>query len=68
VRQSHFNYFGDLTSGFSGRSYSVSGFEFDLLPLSASVADPEIIQGENAGEKSIGLVNGGWLYPVFFRR
>ncbi|KAJ7905540.1 L-methionine transporter [Mycena olivaceomarginata] len=41
-----------------GRSYSVSGFEFDLLPLSASVADPEIIQGENAGEKSIGLVNG----------
>ncbi|KAJ7774570.1 amino acid permease-domain-containing protein [Mycena maculata] len=41
-----------------GRSYSVSGFEFDLLPLSASVADPEMVQGENAGEKSIGLVNG----------
>ncbi|KAJ6596927.1 L-methionine transporter [Mycena vulgaris] len=41
-----------------GRSYSVSGFEFDLLPLSASVADPEMVQGESAGEKSIGLVNG----------
>ncbi|KAJ7172437.1 L-methionine transporter [Mycena filopes] len=41
-----------------GRSYSVSGFEFDLLPLSASVADPELMQGENGGEKSIGLVNG----------
>ncbi|KAK7019353.1 putative L-methionine transporter, partial [Favolaschia claudopus] len=42
-----------------GRSYSVSGFEFDLLPLSASVADPDVaINGENAGEKSIGLVNG----------
>ncbi|KAJ6630836.1 L-methionine transporter [Mycena sp. CBHHK59/15] len=41
-----------------GRSYSMSGFEFDLLPLSASVADPEIVHGENPGEKSIGLVNG----------
>ncbi|KAJ7219306.1 L-methionine transporter [Mycena pura] len=41
-----------------GRSYSMSGFEFDLLPLSASVADPEILQSESAGEKSIGLVNG----------
>jgi hypothetical protein len=43
---------------FSGRSYSVSGFEFDLLPLSASVADPDLVQGEGTGEKSIGLVNG----------
>jgi hypothetical protein len=42
----------------SGRSYSVSGFEFDLLPLSASMADPEMVQGENAGEKSVGLING----------
>ncbi|KAJ7285797.1 L-methionine transporter [Mycena rebaudengoi] len=41
-----------------GRSYSVSGFEFDLLPLSASVADPDMVQGEGTGEKSIGLVNG----------
>ncbi|KAJ7452382.1 L-methionine transporter [Mycena galericulata] len=41
-----------------GRSYSVSGFEFDLLPLSASVADPEMVQGESAGEKNLGLVNG----------
>ncbi|KAF7294914.1 L-methionine transporter [Mycena indigotica] len=41
-----------------GRSYSVSGFEFDLLPLSASIGDPEIMQTEHAGEKSVGLVNG----------
>ncbi|KAJ7063329.1 amino acid permease-domain-containing protein [Mycena amicta] len=40
------------------RSYSVSGFEFDLLPLSASIGDPEILEAEHAGEKSIGLVNG----------
>ncbi|KAJ7632655.1 L-methionine transporter [Roridomyces roridus] len=43
-------------AGRSGRSYSVSGFEVDLLPLSASVTDPDMVQ--NAGEKSIGLVNG----------
>ncbi|KAF8163330.1 L-methionine transporter [Crassisporium funariophilum] len=42
-----------------GRSYSVSGFDFqrDLLPLSASVTDPGNIHGEGS-EKSIGLMNG----------
>lgn len=54
----HFQALRCLIWPFSGRSYSVSGFEFDLLPLSASVADPEMVQGESAGEKSIGLVNG----------
>ncbi|KAF9053722.1 amino acid transporter [Hymenopellis radicata] len=41
------------------RSYSVGGFDFqhDLLPLSASVTDPEIVNNDN-GEKSIGLFNG----------
>lgn len=42
----------------SGRSYSVSGFEFDLLPLTASMADTEIVQGSHGGEKNIGLLNG----------
>ncbi|TFK42551.1 L-methionine transporter [Crucibulum laeve] len=42
-----------------GRSYSMSGFEFqhDLLPLSASVTDPGVLNGESS-EKNIGLVNG----------
>ncbi|KAJ7582671.1 amino acid permease-domain-containing protein [Mycena floridula] len=43
------------------RSYSASGFEFqhDLLPLTASVTDPEIMTGDHSvGDKSIGLVNG----------
>ncbi|KAJ7097894.1 L-methionine transporter [Mycena belliarum] len=47
--------------GRSTRAHSISGFggfEFDLLPLSASLADPEMVQGENAGEKNLGLVNG----------
>ncbi len=41
------------------RSYSVGGFDFqhDLLPLSASVTDPEIVNNDT-GEKSIGLFNG----------
>ncbi|THU90706.1 L-methionine transporter [Dendrothele bispora CBS 962.96] len=41
------------------RSYSISGFEFhqDLLPLSTSLADPDIKHGES-GEKNIGLLNG----------
>ncbi|KAK7467094.1 hypothetical protein VKT23_004154 [Stygiomarasmius scandens] len=40
------------------RSYSISGFEFhqDLLPLSTSLAEPDIIR--ESGEKSIGLLNG----------
>jgi len=42
-----------------GRSYSVAGFEFqrDLLPLSASVTDPENVNGEGH-QKTIGLING----------
>ncbi|KAF7304904.1 L-methionine transporter [Mycena kentingensis (nom. inval.)] len=40
------------------RSYSVSGFEFDLLPLSASIGDPEIMQAENGSEKNMGLTSG----------
>ncbi|KAF9264655.1 amino acid transporter [Marasmius fiardii PR-910] len=42
------------------RSYSVSGFDFqhDLLPLSSSLADDTILQGESGQEKSIGLWNG----------
>jgi hypothetical protein len=42
-----------------GRSYSISGFDFhhDLLPLSASLSEPETTHGEG-GEKSITLING----------
>ncbi len=42
-----------------GRSYSVSGFDFqnDLLPLSASLSEPESVSAESK-EKHIGLVNG----------
>ncbi|KAH9901016.1 amino acid transporter [Cubamyces lactineus] len=41
------------------RSYSVSGFDFqhELLPLSASLSEPEEIHPE-AHEKRLGLVNG----------
>lgn len=44
-----------------GRSYSVSGFDFqnDLLPLTASLSEPENVRVE-AREKHIGLVNGMW--------
>ncbi|KAF7322996.1 L-methionine transporter [Mycena chlorophos] len=40
------------------RSYSVSGFEFDLLPLSASIGDPEALMNADHGEKSVNLLNG----------
>ncbi|KAI0054111.1 L-methionine transporter [Auriscalpium vulgare] len=42
-----------------GRSYSVSGFGFerDLLPLSASLSEPDDVRTA-AGEKNIGLING----------
>ncbi|SJL00429.1 uncharacterized protein ARMOST_03742 [Armillaria ostoyae] len=42
-----------------GRSYSVNGFDFqqDLLPLSSSLTDPELVASES-GEKNIGLLNG----------
>jgi hypothetical protein len=41
------------------RSFSISGFGFerDLLPLSASLSEPDEIRGV-IGEKSIGLING----------
>ncbi|KAI0341556.1 amino acid transporter [Trametopsis cervina] len=41
------------------RSYSVSGFDFqnDLLPLSASLSEPDSVAAESR-EKHIGLVNG----------
>ncbi len=49
------------TRPFRGRSYSVSGFDFqrDLLPLSASVSEPEDVHLES-NEKRLGLVNGAW--------
>lgn len=42
-----------------GRSYSGSGFEFqhDLLPLSTSLTDPDIVH-RTSSEKSVGLING----------
>ncbi|KAK2466887.1 hypothetical protein APHAL10511_001145 [Amanita phalloides] len=42
-----------------GRSYSVSGFEFqrDLLPLSSSVTEPDIVQSVG-NDKNVTLVNG----------
>ncbi|EIN07323.1 L-methionine transporter [Punctularia strigosozonata HHB-11173 SS5] len=42
-----------------GRSYSVSGFAFeqDMLPLSASLSEPDYGNGET-GEKNISLLNG----------
>lgn len=41
-----------------GRSYSVSGFDFhaELLPLSASLSEPENVREPQ--KKSIGLING----------
>jgi hypothetical protein len=41
------------------RSFSISGFGFerDLLPLSASLSEPDEIRGV-IGEKNIGLING----------
>ncbi|KAK7054825.1 hypothetical protein VNI00_003288 [Paramarasmius palmivorus] len=49
-----------IFAGKSNRSYSVSGFDFqhDLLPLSSSLADPDIVLQAESGEKSIGLMNG----------
>ncbi|KAF8956554.1 L-methionine transporter [Flammula alnicola] len=50
---------GTHRAGRRGRSYSISGFDFqrDLLPLSASVTDPGNLHGEGA-EKNISLING----------
>ena len=49
----------DATTTSRGRSYSVAGFDFqsDLLPLSASLSEPEAV-GLESREKHIGLVNG----------
>ena len=46
-----------------GRSYSVSGFDFqnDLLPLTASLSESESVPLESK-EKHIGLVNGVWYF------
>jgi hypothetical protein len=43
-----------------GRSYSNAGFDFqlDLLPLSASLSEPDTSRTDG-GEKSINLLNGG---------
>ncbi|PPR08085.1 hypothetical protein CVT24_010546 [Panaeolus cyanescens] len=48
-----------INSRTRGRSYSVSGFDFqqDLLPLSASVSDPSTLTA-SVQEKNISLVNG----------
>ena len=45
------------------RSYSMSGFEFqhDLLPLSASLSEPEEVHLDS-NEKRLGLVNGTYLH------
>lgn len=53
---------------FRGRSYSVSGFDFqrDLLPLSASLSEPEDVHLES-NEKRLGLVNGAYLPSKEFR-
>ncbi|PFH54321.1 hypothetical protein AMATHDRAFT_186220 [Amanita thiersii Skay4041] len=48
-----------VTSRFSrGRSYSITGFDFqrDLLPLSSTLTEPEIIRESN--DKNITLING----------
>jgi hypothetical protein len=47
-----------------GRSYSVSGFDFqnDLLPLSSSLSEPENAHVESR-EKHISLANGTSMYP-----
>lgn len=46
-----------------GRSYSMAGFEFqnDLLPLSASLSEPEAV-GLESRDKHIGLVNGELVF------
>ncbi|KAI6045787.1 amino acid permease-domain-containing protein [Pisolithus marmoratus] len=50
---------GPMAPSERGRSISFSGFDFqqDLLPLSASLSEPDGVRGETV-EKSIGLVQG----------
>ncbi|KAI0807498.1 L-methionine transporter [Fomes fomentarius] len=47
---------------FRGRSYSVSGFDFqhELLPLSTSLSEPDEVHRES-NEKRLGLVNGTFI-------
>ncbi|KAF8478561.1 L-methionine transporter [Russula ochroleuca] len=48
------------TTRHRGRSFSISsfGFERDLLPLSASLSEPDEVRSSVIGEKNIGLING----------
>ncbi|KAJ3787827.1 amino acid permease-domain-containing protein [Lentinula aff. detonsa] len=39
------------------RSFSMRSFDFDLLPLTTSLTDPDMANGEH-GEKNISLLNG----------
>jgi hypothetical protein len=54
----------DTFSGRRGRSYSVSGFNFqqDLIPLTASLTEPEILR--DGSDKNIGLLNGRPSIPL----
>lgn len=50
------------------RSFSFSGFNYqaDLLPLSSTVSEADILSGETPGaEKSISLVHGTRLLSFF---
>ncbi|KAJ8474264.1 hypothetical protein ONZ45_g16007 [Pleurotus djamor] len=49
----------DLPGLLDGRSYSISGFDFeqDLLPLTSSLSEPDATHVES-NEKNIGLING----------
>ncbi|PCH38054.1 L-methionine transporter [Wolfiporia cocos MD-104 SS10] len=49
----------EVPSSSRARSYSISGFNFerDLLPLSASLSEPENVRGETQ-PKNISLING----------
>ncbi|CCM02379.1 uncharacterized protein FIBRA_04474 [Fibroporia radiculosa] len=46
------------------RAYSISGFDFqrDLLPLTASLSEPDTVHGESH-TKSISLLHGAWCLP-----
>jgi hypothetical protein len=46
--------------GHKGRSFSGSSFRFerDLLPLSASLSEPDEASRSVSGDKTIGLING----------
>lgn len=54
---------GPITS--RARSYSISGFDFQdgLLPLTASLSEPDTLRGESQ-PKNLSLVSGKW-YSVY---